>query len=77
VNIAGDKPWKGLTGINLNSQYAYSQVMGSAIFRRLEVPMPESRAVQVRVNSTNIMSLSGLANNIFVRLLRGQRAVQQ
>jgi hypothetical protein len=63
VNIPDDRSWKGLTGINLNSQYAFCQVVGSAVFRRLGVPMPESRPVQVRVNSTNIMSLSGLPDN--------------
>lgn len=55
VNIPGDRSWKNLTGINLNSQYAHSQVLGSAIFRRLELPMAESRPVQLRVNSTNLM----------------------
>jgi len=63
VNIPGDRAWKNLTGVNLNSQYAYSQVLGSAVFRRLEVPMAESRAVQVRINSTNLMSLPGLPDN--------------
>ena len=63
VNIPGDRPWKNLTGLNLNSQYAHSQVLGSAVFRRLEVPMAESRAVQVRINSTNLMSLPGLPDN--------------
>jgi hypothetical protein len=63
VNIPGDRPWKNLTGLNLNSQYAHNQMAGSAVFRRLEVPMAESRAVQVRVNSTNLMSLPGLPDN--------------
>src|SRR5262249_29291608 len=43
------------TGINLNSQFAQSQVLGSAVFRLLEIPMAESRPVQLRVNSTNLM----------------------
>lgn len=55
VNIPGDRSWKGLAGININSQFAQSQVLGSAIFRRLEIPMAESRLVQFRVNSTNLM----------------------
>jgi hypothetical protein len=63
VNIPGDRAWKNLTGINLNSQYAHCQLLGSAVFRRCEVPMAESRAVQVRVNSTNLMSLPGLPDN--------------
>ncbi|PYJ85945.1 MAG: hypothetical protein DME22_07170 [Verrucomicrobia bacterium] len=57
VNIPSDRLWKKQAGINLNSQYGYSQVLGSAIFRRVEVPMPDSRAVQVRVNGVDEMSL--------------------
>jgi hypothetical protein len=63
VNIPGDQTWKGISGINLNSQFTHSQVIGSAVFRKLWVPMPESKPVQVRVNSTNIMSLPGLPDN--------------
>ena len=63
LDIPSDRLWKNQRGINLNSQYAHSQVLGSAIFRRLGLPMPDSRAVQVRINSTNLMSLPGLPNN--------------
>jgi hypothetical protein len=63
VNIPGDRAWKNLTGINLNSQYAHSQVVGSAVFRRIGVPMAESRPVQLLVNSTNLMGLAGLPDN--------------
>jgi hypothetical protein len=63
VNIPSDRLWHNQAGINLNSQYAFSQVLGSAIFRRLEVAMTDSTAVQLRVNSTNIMSLPGLPDN--------------
>lgn len=55
VNIPGDRSWKGLSGINLNSQFAQSQVLGSAVFRRLKLPMAESRPVQLRINGTNLM----------------------
>ncbi|HEY2951367.1 MAG TPA: CotH kinase family protein, partial [Verrucomicrobiae bacterium] len=58
VNIPSDRLWKKQSGINLNSQYAHSQALGSAIFRRLELPMADSRAVQVRVNGTNQMTLA-------------------
>ncbi len=63
VNIPSDRKWKDLSGLNLNSQYAYSQVLGSTVFRRLEIPMAESRTVQVAVNGTNLMTLSGLPDN--------------
>lgn len=55
VDVPTDRPWKGVYGINLNANYAHSQVLGSAIFRRLGVPMPDSRPVQLRVNGTNLM----------------------
>lgn len=63
VNIPGDRSWKGLTGINLNSQYSYSQVLGSTIYRSLGIPMAESRPVQVRINGADLMSQSGLPDN--------------
>lgn len=65
INIPEDRLWKGTAGLNLNSQYAYSQVIGSAVMRESGVVMPDSRAVQVRVNSTNLMSLSLPDNNSF------------
>lgn len=58
INIPSDRLWKNQAGINLNSQYTHIQVLGSALFRRLAVPMADSRAVQVRVNGTNEMALS-------------------
>jgi hypothetical protein len=57
VNIPADRLWKGQAGLNLNSQYAFSQVIGSAVMRKSGLAMPDSRAVQVRVNGTNLMSL--------------------
>jgi hypothetical protein len=58
LNIPSDRQWKHQSGINLNSQYAHSQVLGSAVFRKLGVPMADSAGVQLRVNGTNQMSLS-------------------
>src|SRR5438309_10631257 len=57
VNIPSDRLWKKQAGINLNSQYAHSQLVGSAIFRRVEVPMADSRVVQLRLNAVDEMSL--------------------
>ena len=59
LNIPGDRKWKNGTGINLNSQYAHVQVLGSALFRLAGLPMAEARGVQLRVNSTNLMASSG------------------
>ncbi|MBL9139503.1 MAG: lamin tail domain-containing protein, partial [Verrucomicrobiales bacterium] len=54
VAFPKDHPWKGRTGLTLNTHYTHSQQIGSAIFRRLQIPMAESRPVQVRVNGQNL-----------------------
>ncbi|MCP5515803.1 MAG: lamin tail domain-containing protein [Verrucomicrobiales bacterium] len=59
LDLPEDRHWKGQGGINLNSHYAYSQILGSAIFRRLGVPAADSRPVQVRVNGVNLMADAG------------------
>ncbi len=65
LNIPNDRAWKNQSGINLNAHYAYSQVLGSAVFRNLEVPMADARGVQLRVNSTNQMALPLSGANSF------------
>jgi hypothetical protein len=54
VAFPKDHPWKGRSGLSLNTHYTHSQQIGSAIFRRLQIPMAESRPVQVRVNGQNL-----------------------
>ena len=54
VDLPKDKPWNGRFGINLNTQYTESQVLGSALMRRAGLPMAESRAARVRVNGLNL-----------------------
>jgi len=63
VCIPNDRKWNGQSGINFNSNYAQSQVIGSAIFRILGIPIPDSRLAHVRVNSTNLMEL--VSNNSY------------
>jgi hypothetical protein len=54
VGFPKDRPWKGRYGLNLNTHYTHSQQIGSAVFRRLGIPMADSRPVQVRVNGANL-----------------------
>ena len=49
-----DDLWKGRSGLNLNTHYTPSQQLGSAVFRRLGIPMADSRPVQVRVRGLNL-----------------------
>ncbi len=60
VDFAKDNLWKKRAGINFNTQNTECQQLGSALFRRLGMPMAESRPVQVRVNASNLASSGGL-----------------
>lgn len=62
VNIPQDRLWKGQAGINLNSQFSFSQIIGSAVMRKAGVPMPDSRPVELRLNGTNLMA-NGVGNS--------------
>ncbi|MHC4727081.1 MAG: lamin tail domain-containing protein [Planctomycetota bacterium] len=54
LNFPHDRPWKGVTAVNLNTKYTYYQLAGSAIFRMSGLPQPEVTAVQVRLNGENL-----------------------
>ena len=53
VAIPNDWDWKGRTALNLNSQYTYLQLFGSAFMRRAGLTAPESRPIQMRVNNVD------------------------
>ena len=54
LNIPHDQPWKGVTALNINSKYAFSQIMGSVLWRMAGLPAADATAVQVRVNGENL-----------------------
>jgi len=54
VNIPSDRLWNGVEAFNLNSQYPYSQVIGSELAIRAGLPAAQARVVQVRVNGSNL-----------------------
>ena len=51
--IPNDWDWKGRTALNLNSQFTYLQLAGSAFMRRAGLTAPESRPIQMRVNNVD------------------------
>ncbi len=53
VAIPNDWNWKGRTALNLNTQYTYLQLLGSAFMRRAGLTAAESRQVQMRVNNVD------------------------
>ncbi len=54
LNFPHDRPWKGVTAVNVNTKYTYYQLAGSALFRMSGLPQPEATAVQVRLNGENL-----------------------
>ena len=61
VSIPNDWNWKGRTALNLNAQYSYLQLLGSAFMRRAGLIAPESRAIQLRVNNVDPTDGSAIA----------------
>ncbi len=54
LNFPHDRPWKGVTAVNLNSKYTYYQLAGNKLFQLAGLPQPNVTAVQVRVNGRNL-----------------------
>src|SRR5678816_2969134 len=53
VNFRSDQPWKGVTGMNLNSTRVHTQHFGSVLANKAGAVGSYSRAVQLRVNNQN------------------------
>jgi len=53
VQIPADRRWNGLSAFNLNTQFPYAQLMGSALCQNSGLPAANVRAVQVRLNGIN------------------------
>lgn len=53
VNIPADRRWNGVTEINLNTQYGFLQLVGSALLQKSGLPAADVRAIQVRINGGN------------------------
>lgn len=54
VNFSSDRPWKGVTALNLNGQYSHAQLLGSALALKAGLAGSDSRPVQLRVNNANL-----------------------
>ena len=53
LKVTSDRRWKGVTGLNLNTQYTHSQLAGSVLSRKAGLTSEEAIAVQVRYCGTN------------------------
>jgi hypothetical protein len=53
ANFRHDRPWKGVTALNINSKFAHLQLMGSSLFQLAGLAGMNATAVQVRLNGVN------------------------
>ncbi len=60
INFVHDDPWRGVTALNINSKYPYSQLMGSALFRLAGLAAANATVIQLRVNGLNRAVLDDL-----------------
>jgi uncharacterized repeat protein (TIGR01451 family) len=61
VNFGADDRWKGVTAINLNSQYPHAQVAGSVMAALAGLQAEYQKPVQVRVNNANLNGANSYA----------------
>ena len=54
VNFPKDRPWKGVSAININSKFTYIQRLGHAVFQMAGLPALDVTQVQVRVNGEDL-----------------------
>ncbi len=66
VNFRNDQLWKSVSALNVNGQYPYVQLFGSALYRRAGVPTQESRAIQLRVNAKNLATTNAPTYGFYV-----------
>jgi len=50
LSFVSDRPWKGLTALNLNARVTYAQHFGSTLAQKSGASGANSRAVQLRIN---------------------------
>ncbi|NQV31861.1 MAG: lamin tail domain-containing protein, partial [Phycisphaeraceae bacterium] len=53
INFRHDRTWHSVSSININAQYGYRQVIGSALFQLAGLPVGKAKLVQVRINGDN------------------------
>jgi len=53
IDFLNAQTWKDVTSLNLNTQYTFAQLFGSALYRSAGLATPTSRQVELRVNNVD------------------------
>ena len=59
LELPHDRDWNGVVEMNLNSQYAFNQVLGNAMYDLANLAGPDATAVRVRRNGRTDNNTSG------------------
>ncbi|MFP6873591.1 MAG: lamin tail domain-containing protein [Verrucomicrobiales bacterium] len=59
VGFRSDEEWKGVRSIKFNCRYVHSQTTGSWLFQLMGVEVPDTVAVQLRINGENLAQSGG------------------
>ncbi len=54
INIPSDKPWNGVTALNINVASVHSQIAGSALFQLAGLPTATAKAVRLISNGVDL-----------------------
>ncbi|MCA9167341.1 MAG: CotH kinase family protein, partial [Planctomycetales bacterium] len=54
INIPSDRPWEGVTALNLNVDTIYNQIAGSLLFRLAGIPTAEASYVRMFSNGVDL-----------------------
>ena len=54
IDFPNDRPWKGVTAVNINSKHTYLQFLGHKLFAMAGLPALDVARIQVRVNGSNL-----------------------
>ncbi len=53
LSLPSDRPWRGVTRLNLLGQYTYLQVLGLHLCQAAGLPAPDAKLIQLRLNGIN------------------------
>jgi len=68
VNFVHDRKWKKVSAVTINYSYAYSQLIGYAIFHMAGLPTSNAQDIQLRVNGEDISESGNLMFGSYVMI---------
>jgi hypothetical protein len=68
ISFPDDQPWNGVTAIAINNRYGYIQLLGSEIWKAAGLPAADAKAIQLRINGSNLAQTNSHMYGSYVAL---------